>query len=190
MPKLDAYETLPSVTFKTGWFEYIAIGSLGSFLTILFLVGMIRHDSLQALPALLIILIALGFIFLWLACFELKVTPVSVSYVTLFAKKRSILIEELAAVEIVTGGKPTYCLLFHPNESCGLSAIAINIKPLKKEDLRKLALFLPKVAPHVTFDRRFLLMAEGNMPSVFFKHQESFDKLKVTDGKTKPPQFR
>jgi len=166
-----APKTIPSVVFKAGTFEYLLVCVPGGTLLILYFGILLRNPQWSNFEAVFIILGVMGFLFLWFASFQLEVTPITVSYATLFTRKQSLLIDDLARVEIITGDKPPYCMLFQPRENCGARAIAINIKPLKKADLRKLALFLPKVAPQVQYDRRFLMMAEGKMPSMFFNHQ-------------------
>ena len=171
MPILTPHKNLPAIIFTTGKFEYVAFSAVSAPIALLTVTGMAYHPEAVSFPFLFLVLALIFFVYLWLFSFELKITPLALSFVNLFNKRRSIRIEDLAKVEIVTGGSPPYCMIFYPKEGVEVAPIRINIKPVKRDDLQKLAIFLPKVAPNAQYDERFLMMAEGKMPSMFFKHQ-------------------
>ena len=152
----------PVFTFRAGFFEYLLVG----IPALILLWVLIQHPN----PVGFVLLgIGTGLILYWQSDFLFQVTPLAVHYRHNF-KGHTIPFDALAQVVIVTGGNPTYAMIFVPSAESEFKPITINIKPLRRSDLQKLAIFLPKIAPHVQYDLRFLLMAEGKMPSLLVKH--------------------
>jgi hypothetical protein len=153
----------PVFTFRAGFFEYLLVGIFAS----IFFLTLLQHPE----PAGFVLLAAgTGLILYWRSDFLFQITPKAVSYRHNF-KLQTIPFAALSQVVIATGGRPPIAMIFVPSVDSKLKPIVINIKPLRRKDLKKLAIFLPKIAPQVVYDSRFLLMAEGKMPSLLFSHQ-------------------
>lgn len=155
----------PSFVFRAGLFEYLLV----CIPPILLFANLLVHPDPVGL---LLVFVIVSLLCYWRYTYLFKVTPLVV-YKRANFREQAIPFSALAQVVIVTGGKPPIAMIFIPKADSKLESITINIKPLRRNDLQRLAVFLPKAAPEVEYDPRFLLMAEGKMPSLFFSYHQT-----------------
>ena len=123
---------------------------------------------LSALPLLLAVAL-----FAYCLTIRIIIDEHSITYVTLFGKK-TMLLNEVIKIDSYAKGKPTIHGMHGKYETVLYShhdKIVIRIKLFSRKNVKELAITLINKCKTAEIDAQTRMMAQGKMPSIFFKYQ-------------------